>query len=338
MNYLQWLSGQTDSIWWHDSANMGEAERALTWGAQGMTTNPFLVNQTLRSAAENWELSTTGLAGDQKALHAIKTVTTTYAQKLQPIREKGVVGQGYVCAQTNPNKCGDFTYMVEQAKVLSSWAPNIVVKLPATRAGIRAYEECAALGINVAATVSFTVSQVLAVGEAAKRGKERAKGAGVAPPLTIAVLMVGRLDDYLRDVVQDRELAITEEDIRQAGTACIKGAYALFQERGYDTFLMPAGCRGAYHISALAGAKMIMSISPKIQEELVSLGEDQFVTRIDDPIDPATLERLLTLDEFERAYRADGMQIEEFIIFGSTNRTIDQFINSGWNPLTALEM
>jgi len=68
------------------------------------------------------------------------------------------------------------------------------------------------------------------------------------------------------------------------------------------------------------------------------LGEDQFVTRIDDPIDPATLERLLTLDEFERAYRADGMQIEEFIIFGSTNRTIDQFINSGWNPLTALEM
>jgi transaldolase len=228
--------------------------------------------------------------------------------------------------------------MVEQAKVLSSWAPNIVVKLPATRAGIRAYEECAALGINVAATVSFTVSQVLAVGEAAKRGTERAKAVGIAPPLTIAVLMVGRLDDYLRDIAQDRDLAITEEDIRQAGTACIKHAYALFQERGYDTFLMPAGCRGAYHITALAGAKMIMSISPKIQDELVSLGEQQFVTRIEEPVDPATLERLLTLDEFERAYRADGMKDEEFITFGSTNRTIDQFINSGWNPLTALEM
>jgi transaldolase len=150
-------------------------------------------------------------------------------------------------------------------------------------------------------------------------------------------LMVGRLDDYLRDVAQDRDLAIGEDDIRQAGTACIKHAYTLFQERGYDTFLMPAGCRGAYHISALSGAKMIMSISPKIQDELVSLDEQQFVTRIDEPVDPATLERLLTLDEFARAYRADGMQAEEFITFGSTNRTIDQFINSGWNPLTALE-
>ena len=142
--------------------------------------------------------------------------------------------------------------------------PNIVVKLPATRAGIRAYEECAALGINVAATVSFTVSQVLAVGEAAKRGKERAKGAGVAPPLTIAVLMVGRLDDYLRDVVQDRELAITEEDIRQAGTACIKGAYALLRSEG----TIPSSCQPdvvELTTSRPRWAKMIMSISRRFR-------------------------------------------------------------------------
>ena len=68
------------------------------------------------------------------------------------------------------------------------------------------------------------------------------------------------------------------------------------------------------------------------------MGEDQFVSRIDDSVDLATLERLLTLDEFERAYRADGMQDEEFIIFGSTNRTIDQFINSGLESMTALEV
>lgn len=63
--------------------------------------------------------------------------------------------------------------MIEEAKILSSWAPNLVVKLPATNAGIEAYEICTALGMNVAATVCFTVPQALAVGEAAERGRKK---------------------------------------------------------------------------------------------------------------------------------------------------------------------
>ncbi len=338
MNYLQWLAEKTDSIWWHDSANMVEQEKAFAMGAAGMTTNPFLVNQTLRTYPEDWEhVSSDGASGDEKALALIKGVTGTYAERFQPLFSQKIAGKGYVCAQTNPSKCGDYAYMVAQAKTLASWAPNIVVKLPATNAGIRAYEECVAQGINVAATVSFTVPQVVAVGEAAQRGKARAAEKGIKAPLTIAVLMVGRLDDYLRDVAQDQEKAITESDIRQAGTACIKRAYQIFNERGYDTCLMPAGCRGAYHISSLAGAKMLMSISPSIQAALLDLKEEEFVERIDEPIAPDVLERLLTLDEFKRAYEVDGMRLEEFITFGSSNRTIDQFINSGWNPLLALE-
>lgn len=342
MNYLQWLSGQTDSVWWHDSANKSEQERAFGWGAKGMTTNPFLVNQTLRSFPDDWRDLRTSLdgrlEGDEKALALIEGVTGEYAKRLLPLYQSGEAGVGYVCAQTNPNKCGDFSYMFEQAKKIASWAENIVIKVPATKAGIRVYEECAALGLNVAATVSFTVSQVVAVGEAAQRGTQRAKKAGLRSPLTIAVLMVGRLDDYLRDVAQDQELAITESDIRQAGTACIKRAYGIYRERGYDTFLMPAGCRGAYHITALSGAKMIMSISPKIQDELIAITEEAFVQKIDTPVATDVLERLSLLGEFRRAYEVDGMSEEEFITFGSSNRTIDQFINGGWNPLVTLEL
>ena len=120
--------------------------------------------------------------------------------------------------------------MIAQAKILSSWAPNIVVKIPATNAGITAYEECAALGMNVAATVSFTVPQVLAVAEAAERGKKRAIANGIKPGLTIAVLMVGRLDDYLRDVAQDCKAAVGESDIIQAGIACIMDAVEIAEK------------------------------------------------------------------------------------------------------------
>ncbi|WP_168203542.1 transaldolase family protein [Oceanispirochaeta crateris] len=338
-NFLTWLAQNTKTVWWHDSANISEQEKAFSLGATGMTTNPFLVNQTLQMNVGDWKgviaEDITSLSDDDKAISLIKSVTGYYAEKVAPLFDKGTFGAGYVCAQTNPNKTGNYAYMLEQAKCYASWYPNIVIKLPATNAGIRVFEECVALGLNVAATVSFSVPQVIAVAEARKRGKELALSNGIKPGLSIAVLMVGRLDDYLRDVANDQNSVVTEADIKLAGTACMKRAYSIFNERGYDTVLMPAGCRGAHHITSLAGAKMIMSISPKIQKALLDL-KGPFEEKINEPVDPEALERLSTLREFRKAFEPDGMSSDEFITFGSSNRTIDQFINSGWNPLLSL--
>ena len=333
--YLQWMTSKTQSIYWHDSAIRAEQQEAFGNGAVGMTTNPFLINATLTSDTSFWKERLSqlprGLSGDEKVQALIHCVTGYYAQEVRPIFDQGVAGKGYVCAQTNPNKTGDAEYMIQQAKTLASWAPNIVVKLPATNAGITAYEECVAMGLNVAATVSFTVPQVLAVGAAAERGKERARKNGITPGLTIAVMMVGRLDDYLRDVAHDSCAKVEESDIVQAGVACMKKAYNIFQERGYTTYLMPAGCRGANHVTEFAGAKMIMSIAPKIVKMIAEDAPQE--ERINVPVAADVIERLMTMPEFRKAYLEDGMSREEFITFGSANRTTDQFINDGWNPL-----
>ena len=335
--YLQWMTSKTQSIYWHDSAIRAEQQEAFGNGAVGMTTNPFLINASLRSDTDFWaerlKSVEKGLSGDEKAQALIHCVTGYYAQEVRPIFDRGEAGKGYVCAQTNPNKTGDAEYMIQQAKTLASWAPNIVVKLPATNAGITAYEECVAMGLNVAATVSFTVPQVLAVGEAAERGQKRAAANGVKPGLNIAVMMVGRLDDYLRDVAHDSCANVAEGDIVQAGLACMKRAYGIFQERGYTTYLMPAGCRGANQIVELAGARMIMSIAPKITKLIASDTPQE--ERINVPVAADVIDRLMTMPEFRRAYEPDGMSREEFITFGATNRTTDQFINDGWNPLAA---
>lgn len=334
--FLKWLSSETQSVYWHDSAIRAEQLEGFSNGAVGMTTNPFLVNQTLSKDTAFWAEALKqipkGLKGDEKVEALIRCVTSYYAGEVKPLNDP-IKGKGYVCAQTSPLHTGDTQYMIDQAARLASWADNLVVKLPATRAGIEAYEECAAKGMNVAATVSFTVPQVLAVGAAAARGKARAVANGIKPGLSIAVLMVGRLDDYLRDVAHDSFPNVQEGDIINAGTACIKRAYGIFNENGWDTFLMPAGCRGANHIIDLAGAKMIMSIAPKIAKLLVDV--DKFEERIDVPVDKAVIDRLMTMPEFRKAYEPDGMKPEEFITFGSTNRTTDQFINDGWNPLAA---
>jgi len=335
--YLKWLSSESNSIYWHDSAIRSEQVDAFSNGAVGMTTNPFLINATLRNDPEFWKERLQeipkGLSKDEKVLALVKCVTGFYSDQLMPIYNKNIHGKGYVCAQTNPNKTGDFQYMVDQAEIYSKWAPNIVVKLPGTRAGLKACEVCAAKGINVAITVSFSVPQVLAAGKAFQKGADEAKEKGIKPGLGIAVLMVGRLDDYLRDVAHDTQSIVTEYDINHAGTACIKRAYDIFQERGYEAFLMPAGCRTADHIIDLAGAKMIMSISPKIAK-MINDKKPDTVERIDKQVATDSVERLLTMAEFRKAYEPNGLLLDELITFGATNRTTTQFIESGWNPLT----
>ncbi len=83
----------------------------------------------------------------------------------------------------------------------------------------------------------------------------------------------------------------------------------------------------------LAGARMIFSLAPKIVKMLP--GDTPREERIQVPVQQDVLERLLTMPEFRKAYEEDGMTREQFITFGSTNRTTDQFINDGWNPLAA---
>ena len=338
--YLKWLSSQTKSVYWHDSAIVEELDAAMANGAVGMTTNPFLIGATLKAQPDFWRSVLPGVPkdvqGDARAEEWIAQVTGWLAKnKLAALRGSGKYA-GYVCAQTNPCRPGDTESMIATARHYAAQAENIVVKFPATRGGLEAIEACAAEGINVAATVSFTVPQVLAMAQAYQRGRDRAVQNGVKPGIGIAVLMVGRLDDYLRDVANDTRAEAGESDIIWAGTAAIKRAYGLFKEHNYECVLMPAGCRGGYHISELAGAQMVMSIAPGIAGALS--GEGDMTEKIDRPVDPAIIERLSGMAEFRKAYAPDGMSVNEFITFGSCNRTLDQFVLMGWNVLKGLEL
>jgi transaldolase len=139
---------------------------------------------------------------------------------------------GYVCAQVNPVRAGDRECMLPMAKRFHAWAPNIAVKLPATAAGLDVLEECIAEGITITATVSFTLPQALAIAERHRSGAQRARANGIEPGKCFAVIMIGRLDDYLREVARDNEAGVDESDIRQAGLAVTKRAYAMYNERG----------------------------------------------------------------------------------------------------------
>lgn len=333
--YLKWLSG-SGSVYWHDAAVRAGQLEAFSNGAVGMTSNPFLIQKTLHDDrgfwAERLAKLPKGLAGDEKAEALTQLVVSYYLEEARPLFETGAPCAGYICAQTSPLHCGDADYIAEQAKRYAVWGPNLMIKFPATRAGIEAYEECAAQGMNVAATVSYTLPQVLAVAEAAERAKKRAAANGVKTGLTAAVMMAGRLDDYLRDVAHDTRASVSESDVTTAGLACMKKAYRIFRERGYSTYILPAGLRGANQVREMAGARVIFSISPAIAGMLAPDAPQE--ARADVPVEQEVIDRLMTMPEFRKAYEEDGLRPEEFMSYGVVNRTIDQFINDGWNMLT----
>jgi len=341
-NYLQWAVENTATTWWHDSADPAELQHGIDNGAVGATTNPFLSHLALSTNAKVWteevrQALSENTSGERKAEALMRIPIRHAARQLESQFDKSGGRMGYVCAQVNPTRAADRQAMLAMARRFHTWAPNIAVKLPATAAGLDVLEDCTAEGITATLTVSYTVPQVVAVAERHRKGLQRAKANAVEPGKCFAVIMIGRLDDYLRDVARDRKADLSESDICQAGLAVTKRAYSICKRRHYEAMLIVAALRGTYHMTELTGAEVIMSIAPPYQQMLISddlTCEERIGCEV--PID--VVERLSAMGEFVRAYEPDAMVPEEFITYGVTQRTLTQFYEGGWKLLEKFQL
>jgi transaldolase len=336
LNYLQWLAAETRTAWWHDSGDPAELGAALANGAVGVTTNPVLCAQALKVNRELWQDGIrSAVEGAKtpgaKAESLMRIVVTEAAKRLEPVYRRTAGAQGYVCAQVNPSLAGDRAAMEDMARRFDAWAPNIAVKLPATSAGLDVMERCVVDGITTTITVSFTVPQVFAAGRCFQEASRRRK-AGARRGRCFAVIMIGRLDEYLREVCADNGDGLSNEEIQAAGLSVVKRAYRLYRENGYEATLLVAALRGNYHMAGLAGGDLIMSIHPTYQKSLLA-GPMPREERIDEPIPAAIQAKLDRVPEFARAYEPKGLSEKEMVSYGVTQRTLSQFIESGWKLL-----
>jgi transaldolase len=176
-------------------------------------------------------------------------------------------------------------------------------------------------------TVSFTVPQAVAAAEAIERGLAAREAAGhdVSHMGPVVTIMVGRLDDWLKDVVKRDGIDIDPSYLEWAGVAAFKRAYAIFQERGFRARLLSAAFRNLLQWSEFVGGDVVISPPFGWQQKIQASGADA-APRMDVPVDPAILEALLQIPEFRRAYEPDGMTTEEFDDFGATRKTLRQFL------------
>jgi transaldolase len=204
------------------------------------------------------------------------------------------------------------------------------VKAPVTRAGSAAIEEATFNGVSINATVSFTVPQALAVGDAIERGLKRREAAGlpVETMSPVCTIMVGRTDDWMKAVCKRDEIAVDPALLDWAGIACMKRAYPIYQERGYRTRLLAAAYRHLGHWSEFIGGDIVLTI-PYDWQLKINASDIEVEERMQNPVDAIILKEMLTkIPDFRKAYEPNGMTIEEFDTYGATVRTLRGFVGS----------
>lgn len=325
---------------WNDSCSKKELIYCMGNGGVGATTNPVIVKNVLEKEYSEYKGDIEALikkypaaSEDELAWLVIEKMALDGAKLLEPIFDP-VTGEGRLSIQTNTKYYNNTEKLVEQAVYFSKLAPNMQVKMPATSAGIQAFEEAVYRGVSINATVSFTAAQAIEVGAAVQRGLEKrtAEGLDNSRINPVCTIMVGRIDDWLKYVVDRDKLCVHPAALDLAGVACVKKAYHTYKERGYKCKMLVAAYRTPLHWLEFVGGDIILTIPYKYQ--VMFNGSDYAIeSRIEDEVDPFYLKELRKIPDFVKAY--DGMAVSEFDRFGVVNKTLDQFAG-GYDDLVKM--
>jgi transaldolase len=332
---LHKMTQTTPTCLWNDSASIEELTYSIEHGGVGATCNPVIVLGVLRKELANWKNRIEALlkefptaTEDEIAWKVVREISVRAAALLKPVFDSQGGKNGRLSIQTDPRLYRDTKSIVAQAEEFSRLAPNMIVKIPVTSAGIPAIEEATYRGISINATVCFTLPQCVAVAEAVERGLKRREKEGreIASMGPVCTIMVGRLDDWLKVLIEKENVAIDPGYTEWAGVAVFKKTYKLFRERGYRIRLLSAAFRNPMHWSELIGGDIVVSPPYSWQVRLNQSGIE-VVSRIDKPVTAEIVEELgRKFADFRRAYSENGISIAEFDSFGPTRRTLRQFV------------
>jgi transaldolase len=322
---------------WNDSCAINELEYAISYGAVGATANPTIVTDVWKHEPAHWRDRVRALATQRStatevdlAWLVVEEMSIRGAKLLEPAFAAYAGRQGRLSMQTDPTFFRSPDRMLAQGVAFDGLAPNIIVKFPATSAGIPAMEEATYRGVSVNTTVCFSVSQALAAAEAIERGLRRreADGLDVDRMGPVVTIMMGRIEDWLRVQTERDGIVVDPAALPWSGVAVFKRAYGIFRERAYRARLLGAAIRHHYHWSELIGGDIIITM-PAAWQRRFNASDIEVRPRIDDPVDPAIVAELAThFPDFVLAYEPDGLAPAAFDAFPPTARTLRAFIGS----------
>jgi transaldolase len=249
---LHQLSALGQSVWIdflsRELLESGALARAVKRDAVvGVTSNPTLFAKAL-SGGDAYDAQIAASGGDARSVFlelAMRDVTTA-CDLLRPVWERTEGRDGYVSIEVDPNLADDTEATIAQATHLHQAIarPNLMVKIPATDAGVPAIEEMTAHGYAINVTLIFSLTRHRQVAEAYLRGLERLVASGGEPSRfhSVASFFVSRVDTET-----DRRLAeASRDDLKgRLGIANAKLAYQQYKALFHGERWNDLAARGA---------------------------------------------------------------------------------------------
>ncbi len=239
MSKLVELGKVGQSIWYdyirRAFITSGELQALIDEGLRGVTSNPSIFEKAIAGSMDYDEemrhLVETDKSVDEIYEALVIEDISRAADLMRPVYDATDGQDGYVSLEVSPKLAHNTEGTVSEAKRLFAALdrPNVMIKVPATSAGIPVISELISAGINVNVTLIFDVENYRAVAEAYLVGLEKllAGGGDVSKVASVASFFVSRVDSAV-----DAALAAkgNEELQGKIAIANSKVAYALFKK------------------------------------------------------------------------------------------------------------
>ena len=309
----------------------GQLARYRDAGVSGVTANPTIFARALESSDAYSDEVARRLDAGQEAEATVWDLliedVQSAADNLRPVYEREHGGDGFVSIEVSPEIAGDTQLTIAAARDLQRRVarPNVMVKIPATPAGLPAIQTMIAEGANINVTLIFGIERYVKVVEAFLAGLEelRVRGGDLSHVHSVASFFVSRVDSKVDEQLTKKiEQANTgrrhqlESLLGRGAIANSKLAYVMFGQ-------LHAGQRWDDLRSAGASVQRCLWASTSTKNPLY--GDTMYVEEL---IGPATV-NTMPVATFE-AFRDHGqveLTLQEDI--DGARRVLDQLAMSG---------
>jgi transaldolase/glucose-6-phosphate isomerase len=313
----------------------GSLSRLVASGVRGVTSNPSIFHAAI-TGSDDYDSDILACL-----LHGIRDSTSVFeelavrdiqlaADVLAEVWESTGGADGYVSLEVSPLLADDTDGTIAEARRLwkAVGRPNLMIKVPATAAGVPAIEQLISEGINVNVTLMFSLSHYERVAAAYLRGLERRTAPGGVA--SVASFFISRLD-----TIVDRQLEAigTPEALALRGRAAVANAkvvYRRFSELFGASFEEQRSRGGRVqrclwaststknpdypdvkYVDSLIGPDTVNTVPMKTLEAFIDHGTPEATVTVDVGAAEATLTRLrelgIDLDAVTERLQEDGV-------------------------------
>lgn len=332
-DYFDRLRAETPTRAWVNNPTKPEVGLALRHGADGCTTNPSHAANLLRRAPDEAmsairRVFDVDMTDEELAYRTQLELVTGLAAAFRGIHDATEGRAGFVSIQGSPLRDEDADAILEEGRDARRRAPNIAVKIPATAAGLTAFETLVREGTPTIVTEVFSLAQFV---ESCERYLAVKTAIGTQPPFFVSPI-TGIFGDYLKAVVRRDGLDVPDTLTEMAGVTLARACYEVAVDRAYPVRLLCGGARTPIDLTGLVGGALSVTINWSTFADALA-GADEPTSSIDRPLDPTAVDTLVrTFADVERALRPDGLTVPDYEAFGPVRHFRGVF-EAGWEDL-----